>query len=103
MGRLAEIEDVANIAELFASDLSSFVNGQHLLVNVELLIDKIPIKKLQIPIGAFQLGFVISIGDIGADFRNFLFRYFLTTNALPAILLWKKKSHGDVPFRRTYL
>ncbi|HET6995960.1 MAG TPA: SDR family oxidoreductase [Chitinophagaceae bacterium] len=33
MGRLAEIEDVANIAEFFASDLSSFVNGQHLLVN----------------------------------------------------------------------
>ena len=33
MGRLAEIDDVANIAEFFASDLSSFVNGQHLLVN----------------------------------------------------------------------
>lgn len=33
MGRLAEIEDVANIAEFFASDLSSFVSGQHLLVN----------------------------------------------------------------------
>lgn len=33
MGRLAEIEDVANAAEFFASDLSSFVNGQHLLVN----------------------------------------------------------------------
>ncbi|SHG86535.1 MULTISPECIES: SDR family oxidoreductase [Flavobacterium] len=33
MGRLAEVEDVANIAEFFASDLSSFVNGQHLLVN----------------------------------------------------------------------
>ncbi len=33
MGRLAEIEDVANIAEFFASDLASFVNGQHLYVN----------------------------------------------------------------------
>ena len=33
MKRLAEVEDVANIAEFFASDLSSFVNGQHLLVN----------------------------------------------------------------------
>ncbi|WP_291906867.1 SDR family oxidoreductase [Chitinophaga sp. CB10] len=33
MGRLAEVEDVANIAEFFASELSSFVNGQHLLVN----------------------------------------------------------------------
>jgi 3-oxoacyl-[acyl-carrier protein] reductase len=33
MGRLAEVEDVANAAEFFASDLSSFVNGQHLLVN----------------------------------------------------------------------
>jgi 3-oxoacyl-[acyl-carrier protein] reductase len=33
MGRLAEVEDVANIAEFFASDLSSFVSGQHLLVN----------------------------------------------------------------------
>jgi 3-oxoacyl-[acyl-carrier protein] reductase len=33
MGRMAEVEDVANIAEFFASDLSSFVNGQHLLVN----------------------------------------------------------------------
>lgn len=33
MGRLASVEDVANIAEFFASDLSSFVNGQHLLVN----------------------------------------------------------------------
>ncbi|MDB4919019.1 MAG: family oxidoreductase [Mucilaginibacter sp.] len=33
MGRLAEAEDVANAAEFFASDLSSFVNGQHLLVN----------------------------------------------------------------------
>lgn len=33
MGRLAEVEDVANVAEFFASDLSSFINGQHLLVN----------------------------------------------------------------------
>ena len=33
MGRLAEVEDVANIAEFFASDLSAFVSGQHLLVN----------------------------------------------------------------------
>lgn len=33
MGRLAEVDDVANVAEFFASDLSSFVNGQHLLVN----------------------------------------------------------------------
>jgi 3-oxoacyl-[acyl-carrier protein] reductase len=33
MGRLADVEDVANVAEFFASDLSSFVNGQHLLVN----------------------------------------------------------------------
>lgn len=33
MHRLAEVEDVANVAEFFASDLSSFVNGQHLLVN----------------------------------------------------------------------
>lgn len=33
MGRLAEVEDVANIAEFFASDLSSFVSGQHLLIN----------------------------------------------------------------------
>ncbi len=33
LGRLAEVEDVANVAEFFASDLSSFVNGQHLLVN----------------------------------------------------------------------
>ncbi len=33
MGRLAEAEDVANAAEFFASDLSSFVTGQHLLVN----------------------------------------------------------------------
>ncbi|WP_424989415.1 SDR family oxidoreductase [Flagellimonas sp.] len=33
MKRLAEVEDVANVAEFFASDMSSFVNGQHLLVN----------------------------------------------------------------------
>lgn len=33
MGRLAEVEDVANVAEFFASELSSFVNGQHLLIN----------------------------------------------------------------------
>jgi 3-oxoacyl-[acyl-carrier protein] reductase len=33
MGRLAEVEDVANAAEFFASELSSFVSGQHLLVN----------------------------------------------------------------------
>jgi len=33
MGRLAEVEDVANVAEFFASDLAAFVNGQHLLVN----------------------------------------------------------------------
>jgi 3-oxoacyl-[acyl-carrier protein] reductase len=33
MKRLAEVVDVANIAEFFASDLSSFVDGQHLLVN----------------------------------------------------------------------
>lgn len=33
MGRLAEVEDVANVAEFFASGLSSFVSGQHLLVN----------------------------------------------------------------------
>lgn len=31
--QLLEVEDVANAAEFFASDLSSFVNGQHLLVN----------------------------------------------------------------------
>jgi 3-oxoacyl-[acyl-carrier protein] reductase len=33
MRRLAEVEEVANVAEFFASDLSSFVIGQHLLVN----------------------------------------------------------------------
>jgi 3-oxoacyl-[acyl-carrier protein] reductase len=33
MGRPALVEDVANATEFFASELSSFVNGQHLLVN----------------------------------------------------------------------
>lgn len=33
MGRLAEVKDVADVAEFFASDLASFVSGQHLLVN----------------------------------------------------------------------
>jgi len=33
MGRLTTVNDVADIAEFFASDLSSFVSGQHLLVN----------------------------------------------------------------------
>ncbi|UII26931.1 SDR family oxidoreductase [Fulvivirga maritima] len=33
MKRMAHVDDVANVAEFFASDLSSFVNGQHLLVN----------------------------------------------------------------------
>lgn len=33
MNRLASVDDVANVAEFFASDLSSFVNGQHLLVD----------------------------------------------------------------------
>lgn len=33
MGRLAEVVDVANAAEFFASDLASFISGQHLLVN----------------------------------------------------------------------
>jgi 3-oxoacyl-[acyl-carrier protein] reductase len=33
MRRLAEVEDIANVAEFFASDLSGFVSGQHLLVN----------------------------------------------------------------------
>ncbi|WP_232073880.1 SDR family oxidoreductase [Spirosoma aureum] len=33
MGRLADVDDVANVAGFFASDLSSFMNGQHLLVN----------------------------------------------------------------------
>jgi 3-oxoacyl-[acyl-carrier protein] reductase len=33
MGRLAEVEDVANAAEFLAGDLASFISGQHLLVN----------------------------------------------------------------------
>ena len=33
MGRMGTLDDVANLAEFFASDLSSFVNGQHLLAN----------------------------------------------------------------------
>jgi 3-oxoacyl-[acyl-carrier protein] reductase len=33
MGRLTTANDVADIAEFFASDLSGFVSGQHLLVN----------------------------------------------------------------------
>jgi 3-oxoacyl-[acyl-carrier protein] reductase len=33
MGRLTTVNDVADIAEFFASDLSAFVSGQHLLVN----------------------------------------------------------------------
>ncbi|MBW8244890.1 SDR family oxidoreductase [Muricauda oceani] len=33
MGRLGEVEDVANVAEFFAGNLSSFVSGQHLMVN----------------------------------------------------------------------
>jgi 3-oxoacyl-[acyl-carrier protein] reductase len=33
MGRLGTVDDVANLAEFFASDLASFVNGQHLLAN----------------------------------------------------------------------
>jgi 3-oxoacyl-[acyl-carrier protein] reductase len=33
MGRLTSVDDVADIAEFFASDLSGFVSGQHLLVN----------------------------------------------------------------------
>jgi 3-oxoacyl-[acyl-carrier protein] reductase len=33
MKRLAKVEDVANVAEFFASELSSFVSGQHLIVN----------------------------------------------------------------------
>ena len=33
MGRLAEVEDVANAAEFLASDMASFISGQHLLVN----------------------------------------------------------------------
>jgi 3-oxoacyl-[acyl-carrier protein] reductase len=33
MKRMAQAEDVANVAEFFASELSSFVNGHHLVVN----------------------------------------------------------------------
>ncbi|MNQ12370.1 3-oxoacyl-[acyl-carrier-protein] reductase FabG [compost metagenome] len=33
MGRMGQVDDVANLAEFFASDLASFVSGQHLLVN----------------------------------------------------------------------
>ena len=33
MGRLAEVEDVANAAEFLASDMASFISGQHLLAN----------------------------------------------------------------------
>lgn len=33
MGRLAVVEDVANVAEFFAGDLSSFVSGQQLLLS----------------------------------------------------------------------
>jgi 3-oxoacyl-[acyl-carrier protein] reductase len=33
MGRLAVVEDVANVAEFFASELSSFVSGQKLLLS----------------------------------------------------------------------
>lgn len=33
MKRMATVQDVANVAEFFAGDLSSFVNGQHLTVN----------------------------------------------------------------------
>ncbi|WDF77095.1 SDR family oxidoreductase [Mucilaginibacter sp. KACC 22773] len=33
MGRLAVVEDVANVAEFFAGELSSFVSGQHLLLS----------------------------------------------------------------------
>lgn len=33
MKRMGRVEDVANVAEFFASDLSSFVTGQHLLVS----------------------------------------------------------------------
>jgi 3-oxoacyl-[acyl-carrier protein] reductase len=29
----AFVEDVANVAEFFASDLSAFVSGQHLLIS----------------------------------------------------------------------
>lgn len=33
MGRLAEVEDVANAAEFLASEKASFISGQHLLIN----------------------------------------------------------------------
>lgn len=33
MKRMAKVEDIANAAEFLASDLSSFVSGQHLIVN----------------------------------------------------------------------
>jgi len=33
MGRMGTVEDVANVAEFFASELSSFVSGQQLLVS----------------------------------------------------------------------
>lgn len=33
MGRMGNVDDVANLADFFASDLASFVSGQHLLVN----------------------------------------------------------------------
>jgi 3-oxoacyl-[acyl-carrier protein] reductase len=33
MGRMGDVYDVANLADFFASDLASFVSGQHLLVN----------------------------------------------------------------------
>jgi len=33
MGRLTTVDDVADLAEFFASDLAGFVSGQHLLVN----------------------------------------------------------------------
>lgn len=33
MGRLTTVDDVADVAEFFASDLAGFISGQHLLVN----------------------------------------------------------------------
>jgi len=33
MGRMATVEDVANVAEFLAGELSSFISGQHILVN----------------------------------------------------------------------
>lgn len=33
MGRMGTLEDIANVAEFFAGDLSAFVSGQHLLVS----------------------------------------------------------------------